>query len=193
MPKAVATEGPVREAVGVFDDAKSLQSVFDELLVSGQFRRDDISLLATDKAIEEKLGYKPKTSEEAAEDPAAPRTIPIMPEEVGNAKGMMIGGFLYLGAIGAAGAVVGTGGTLAALIGAAAAGGGVGATVGGGLSRWLDRKHAERLQDQIERGALVLWVRTADESQEQAALDILKKHGAEDAHIHELEEVEVDK
>jgi hypothetical protein len=45
----------IREAVGVFHDPASLQEAIDELLSSG-FDRAELSLLAGEHAVEEKLG-----------------------------------------------------------------------------------------------------------------------------------------
>ncbi len=47
----------VREVVGVFGDAATLQEAIDELLASG-FDQSEISLLASEQAVVEKLGHK---------------------------------------------------------------------------------------------------------------------------------------
>ena len=47
---------PVREAVAVFETAETLQAAIDELLISG-FNRAELSLLAGEHAVEEKLGH----------------------------------------------------------------------------------------------------------------------------------------
>ena len=47
----------IREAVGVFRDPASLQEAIDELLSSG-FDRAEVSLLAGEHAVEEKLGHR---------------------------------------------------------------------------------------------------------------------------------------
>jgi hypothetical protein len=55
-----ATETPgVREAVGVFESAEKFQEAIDELMSSG-FDRAEISLLASESAVEQKLGHKYK-------------------------------------------------------------------------------------------------------------------------------------
>ena len=61
-------EGTIREAVGVLDDAKSLEDAIDELESSG-FDRAEISLLASEHAIEEKLGHVYTKTEELEDDP----------------------------------------------------------------------------------------------------------------------------
>ena len=42
------------------------------------------------------------------------------------------------------------------------------------------------LQAQLDKGGLLLWVRIADASHEQKALEILNRHGGEDVHVHDL-------
>ena len=50
-------ETDLNEAVGVFKAAEALQEAIDDLLSSG-FDRADLSLLASEHAVEEKLGHK---------------------------------------------------------------------------------------------------------------------------------------
>src|SRR6185312_6268652 len=79
-------------------------------------------------------------------------------------------------AFAAAGFTVATGGVMAAVILAAAgAAGGVGA-IGAFLGREIDRSEASYLDDQLARGGVLLWVRTADAAAEERALDILRRH-----------------
>ena len=54
------------------------------------------------------------------------------------------------------------------------------------LARWLDKHHAEHLQEQLDHGGLLLWVRTPDAAAERRALEVLTRHSAHDVHIHEL-------
>lgn len=105
----------VREAVGVFTRSEDLQSAIDELLSSG-FHRADLSLLASEHAVEGKLGHRYEKVTALADDPTIPRTVYVSPAAVGDAEGGLIGGLMYVGAVAAAGAVVASGGTLAAII-----------------------------------------------------------------------------
>ena len=61
-----------------------------------------------------------------------------------------------------------------------------GALIGSVLTRWLDKHHAEQLQEQLDRGGLLLWVRTPDQATQRRAIDILTRHSAHDVHIHQL-------
>ena len=60
-----------REVVGVFSDGYALESAVEELLNAG-FDLGDISLLAGEKAVVDKLGHKYVKVEAAEDDAAAP-------------------------------------------------------------------------------------------------------------------------
>lgn len=178
----------IREAVGVFHDAASLEAAIDALESSG-FDHSKLSLLAGEDAVAEKLGHKLKSVGEAEDDPEVPRAAYIPIEAVGEGEGALMGGLFYVGAIAAAGAVVATGGTVGVAIASAALAGGTGGVIGSLLARWLDRHHAQYLQDQIDRGGLLLWVRTETPADEKRACDILGRLSAEDVHVHDLPHV----
>jgi hypothetical protein len=175
----------LREAVGVFHDPASLQAAIDELLSSG-FDRAELSLLAAEHTIEAKLAHRYRKVVELEDDPRVPRTAYVSLESIGDAEGGLIGGLVYIGAVIAGGAVVASGGTLAGAFLAAAMAGGAGGLFGSGLARLIDYYHADYLQRQLEKGGLLLWVRTRDTAHEQRARDILERHSGEDVHVHEL-------
>ena len=173
----------VREAVGVFATPERLQEAMDELMTSG-FDRADLSLLAAEKAVEEKLGHKYRKVAELEDDPAVPRAAYVSTESVGDAEGGVIGGLMYIGATAAAGAIVATGGTLAAAIAAAALAGGAGGVIGSILAKWIGDHHARHLQEQLDHGGLLLWARTWNAEDEKRAVEILAKHSGQDVHVH---------
>ena len=175
----------VREAVGIFHRPEDLQSAIDELLSSG-FHRAELSLLANEHAVEEKLGHRYEKVRVLADDPAVPRAAYVSTEAIGGAEGGLIGGLTYVGAVVAAGAIVASGGTLAAIIAAAALAGGAGGLIGSILAKWVGDHHAHYLQEQIDRGGLLLWVRTWNVEDEKRAVEILKKHSGSDVHVHTL-------
>ena len=175
----------LREAVGVFTDANDLQAAIDELLSSG-FHRAELSLLAGEDALNEKLGSNYVNARAAADDPDTVRPTYVSPEAIGDAQGGMVGVLVYAGATIAAGAVVISGGTIVAAIVAATIAGGAGGVVGSVLAKWLGNRHAHYLQMQIDHGGLLLWVRTRDAEAEVRAVDILTKHSSRDVHVHTL-------
>ncbi len=177
----------VREAVGVFQSAEALQDAYDELLSSG-FHRSEVSLMAGEQTVEGKLGHKYQRVAELEDDPNVPRAVYVPPESLGDAQGALIGGLLYIGAAGAAGLVLASGGALAAAVAAGAAAGGASGLLGAALARLIGDHHANYLQEQIDHGGILLWVRTRDEAHEQRAVEILKKHSGVDVHVHGVRE-----
>lgn len=175
----------VHEAVGVFNNAEDLQAAMDDLQSNG-FMRQELSILADEKAVQEKLGHIYRRIEEAEDDPTAPRTIFVSNETIGEAEGSAIGLPLYIAAATAAGITVASGGTMLATILATAAAGTAGAAIGGVLANLIAKHHAEYIQEQIDLGGLLLWVHLRSPEMEKAAKDILGKYSAHDVHMHTI-------
>jgi hypothetical protein len=175
----------IREAVAVFETHETLQDAADELMESG-FDRSELGLLAGEDAVEEKLGHIYKKVEELEDDSKTPRVAYMPNDEIGDAEGALIGAPLYIAAVTVIGIVVATGGTLAAAIGAGILAGGSGALVGNVLANMVEEHHAEYLQEQLDKGGFLLWVRTRDAEHEAKAQAILSKHSSHDVHIHDL-------
>ena len=171
----------VCEVVGVFHNPEDLESAIDELLISG-FDRAELSLLASEDAVATKLGGYYRPASELADDPTIPRAAFVSSAAIGDAEGALIGGLAYVGATAAIGAVVMSGGALAAAVTAAVLAGGTGGLIGTALARWVGHHHAAYLHDQIENGGLLLWVRAWNESDEARALEIIAKHAADKVH-----------
>jgi len=182
MPEEQKEVG-IREAVGVFKTDDELQGAIDELMSSG-FDRAELSLVASEHVVEEKLGHKYDKVTAVEDDPEIPRACYVSPESLGAAEGALISGLMYVGAVAAAGAVLVSGGPLATAIAGMALAGGGGALVGSHFARLVGDRHAEYLQEQLERGGLLLWVRTWNADDERRAVDILKRHSGADVHVH---------
>ena len=171
------------EAVALFHDVKSLQAAIDELLTSG-FDRGDLSVLGNEKAIEDKLGHSYGSTRDLEDNPDAPRGTYVTNESIGVAEGALIGTPLYLCACIGSLAVLASGGTLLGGVAIAAIAGGGGATVGTALAGIVGHEHAKHLTEHLDRGGLLLWVRTRDAQAETKALDVLRRHSGQDVHLH---------
>ena len=182
MPLAKETES-IREAVAVFDTAQTLQNAIDELLSSG-FHRAELSLLASEAGVASKLGHKYRKSSELEDDPSVPRAAYVSTEAIGDGQGAVIGTLIYVGAGLLMGPVAAAGGTLAAIAAAAALGGGAGGLAGTWLAQLLGDQRAQHIQEQLDHGGLLLWVRTWDAEQENLAVQILGRHSGRDVHVH---------
>lgn len=180
-------ENSGREAVGVFQDESAMQSAVDELLLAG-FDRSNLSLLASAQAVEEKLGHKYDKVAEVEDDLSVPRAVFIGKDSRIEGETAVVSGLAYIGAIGTVGAIVASGGTVGLAILGAAAAGGLGGLVGAALARFMDRHHAHYLQDQLDRGGLLLWVSVHGAEREAEARQILEKSGAEHVHVHDVPE-----
>lgn len=173
------------EAVAIFHDVRSFQAAIDDLLSTG-FDGADINVLAHEDAITAKLGRPYRSTKEFMDDPEAPRIGYVPDETIGDAEGAVIGAGVYVPAIVGSLAVVASGGTLLGAIAAAAIAGGAGGLVGAALARFIGHKHAKHLDQHLQRGGLLLWVRTRDSEHVDTVLEILRRHSADDVHLHEI-------
>ncbi len=173
----------VREVAALFHTAESLESAIDELLSSG-FDRAEISLLASEQAVEDKLGQRYERTSELMDADGVPRSVFVSSAAIGDAEGGLIGGLAYVGATVAAGAVVVAGGALAATIAATLVAGGAGGLIGSVLAKWVGHHHAAFFDEQIGRGGLLLWVRAWSPEDEERAARILRRHCADHVHVH---------
>jgi hypothetical protein len=163
----------VCEVVGVFHTAEDLEAAIEELLRSG-FDRAQLGLLASERAIEDKLKHRYRRVTELADDPTVPRIAYVSTAAVGDAKGALIGGLTYVGATAAIGAIVMSGGALAVTLIAALVAGGTGTLLGSILARLVGRHHAEYLNNHIAKGGLLLWVRAWNARDEVLAITFLR-------------------
>jgi hypothetical protein len=175
----------VREAVCVFFDARRLEETIEELQSAG-FKHSEISLLAGEHTVRQSLGHIYTEINEDADDTAAPQTAFVAKEGVGDAVHGILGAFFFTGATVAAGAVVATAGIFGTALMAATAG--LAALVGieAAMAALIGKSEAEFLHEEVDRGHLLLFVRTLDADREAKAVEILSKHSAFDPHIIEI-------
>ncbi|MEM8948152.1 MAG: hypothetical protein AAGA21_16640 [Pseudomonadota bacterium] len=170
------------EAVAIFHDVASLDDAVEALTKAG-FNKSDISLLASETAVEEKLGHRYQRVEELEDDPDAPRVAYRTLADVADNERTIANSLTYLPAAIAAGTVVASAGVVAAAITGAAVGGAVLSTV---LASWLDKSHADHLQEQLEHGGLLVWVKTPTPEKRDAAVRILLDYATSDVHVHKF-------
>jgi hypothetical protein len=185
MAERVDQPDTIREAVAAFSDAEAMQAALSDLQSRG-FDRADISFIARDSYLKGHLAQDYDHVRQAEDDPKAARAAPVEEDDVRQRRTLEISTGATIAAFAAAGLTVATGGAtaLAAGIGAAAAGGigGLGALIG----KLYGQGQQKFMQEQIDRGGVLLWVRVRDAEAEQRALDILRRHGAGDVHIHDI-------
>lgn len=179
----------VREAVAIYHSPANLQAAVDELLTRG-FDRAQLSLMASEHTVRQKLGQKSFDVRELSDNPETPRQEYRSEAILGNAQGALIGGLAYFTGLAAAGVVIATGGTAIAGMAAALLAAGTGGAIGTVLAKLLGRSHARYFEEQIQKGGIVLWVMTPTPEDERRALDILSRHSSEAVHIHAVADAE---
>jgi hypothetical protein len=174
----------IPEAVGVFGTFEDLQKAFYDLRMVG-FSRYDISLLARQEVLEEKLGKAYWRASDLEDDPTAPRAAFVSEEAIGELQGAIAGGFLFVASYIALAAMLTPASTLAASIAAIAIGGSPAAVIGTLFARRVGKQHKDYYANQIEHGGILLWVRVHDKEHEDLAVKIMKGHSGRDVHTHQ--------
>ncbi len=170
------------QAVAVFQDVAGLDAAVGELVDAG-FEMDDVSLLASEVTVEDKLGHRYERVEELEDSADAPRVAYRTLAEFADNERTIANALTFLPTILAAGTVVASAGVVAAAIAGTAVSGALLSTA---LARWIDKAHADHLQEQLEHGGLLLWVNAPTAEKQGAAFRILKAHGAADVHLHDF-------
>lgn len=175
----------LREVAGAFFELDKLQDAVDELLACG-FRGEAISMLASEYTVRESLGDYYTRINQFSTSPDAPKTAFVAKESMGDTMHALFGSLFFLGATVAAGAVVISAGAFAGALTAAVAGSTVIAGIGAVLATIIHESDAEEIEQQIDEGHLVLFVRAANDKQEALATKILSKHAATDVKIYNV-------
>lgn len=173
----------VRECVGLFLTGEDLQEAIREL-ESTAFPRQDISVMGTRSELMDVFGSKTIDPHMAMDNPDTPRAAPARPEEKNIGTSAMVSVPAYVGAMAAAlsaGAVA-----FPAIIGAAVIGGVGGGAMGGILAKLFGDRDTRHYEEQIDRGGLLLWVRTPDREREEIAVSIMRKFHALEVHVHDI-------
>ncbi|WP_246848388.1 hypothetical protein [Sphingomonas beigongshangi] len=177
----------VREVVGTVHNLDLLESMVVALSAAG-FDKSDIDLMASREAVLEKLPAIYADPISLAEIPDLPRRELVTRDEGTTVTGLVFGTLMSLAALGAALPVVASGGALAAVLAATAAGGAAGAGIARVVRKViLGGVGAEALERDLSGGGLVVFVRARDAAAEERAQEIMRKSGALNVHIHEIE------
>lgn len=170
MPKTI------REVVAVFDDPKALEDAVFALETSG-FDRAAFSLLASEKVVKQKLGHRYQQVKDVEDEPNVPRDTFFSRVSRWEADCLPAPALAAVGAF----MLIGTASVLPVLVAA-----GAGALLGAALSRMMHEDHATRVQEQLARGGLLLWVNVRGAKEEETALEVLRAHSAHDVHAHDI-------
>ncbi|OSQ38741.1 hypothetical protein [Thalassospira mesophila] len=164
-----------RQIMGVFDTADTMHKAVTELQTAG-FNRSEMTLIANELTIDQKLGHIYRKTEDLENDPAPPRITYTSPDPMGDAHGAIIGAPMYVAAFTTAGVMVAAGGPMVATIAAIIGAGGAGAAIGGVFAKLFGKQHSDKVQKKLEDGGLLLAIRSNDDAREQQARSILAKY-----------------
>ena len=165
----------LREAVARFDDPERLEAAVSALQGNG-FNRADISFMAHAGLFGEHVAGGYADMRMAADDPRARHETPAESTDVRQGRTLATSLAAVIAAFGAAAVAAGVG---------AAAGLSAGA-IGAAIGRRAGDSERQFFDEQIDRGGVLVWVRTRDAEAEERALQILRAHGAADPHLHEV-------
>jgi hypothetical protein len=160
----------IREAVGIFAEPGALHEAINTLLEAG-FDTEQIGLLTGEDALKDLLGeFRTEPN-----GPDSPNTAFVARDSVGGTVRSGLGGLFFAGTTAAAGTAVASfailgGGLLAAVTGVAAVG-----AVGAALALVIRQSDADRLEDEIEAGHLLLFVRAHSRQREKLARKIMRE------------------
>lgn len=175
----------VREAIAVFPDPQTLKTAVKDLLASG-FSRDHIGLLASEHSVRESLGDFYTHTNNTNASGQTPVTAFIDKNTASQQQDSLGGSLFFVGTSGAMGAVVASsavfGGALLAALSGVLAVGAIGAMAG----KIIQQSDADYLQQQIDEGHILLFVRVPERTREQEVVDLLTRHDGQRAKIYEI-------
>jgi hypothetical protein len=175
------------ELVGLFHSCDDLENAISTITSSG-WDRASLSLLTQHHLLESE--HLDASMHALADDPESERRPPISDTDVRQGRTMLAGMAGVTAAFLASGATIMTGGgTLAAVVGAAVAGGGAGAMVEA-LGQKVGRARERFLREQLDHGGILLWVKIETPEGERKARKIFASCNASDIHLHTFDSAE---
>jgi hypothetical protein len=172
-----------REVVGAFRGVEALEGAANTLMSCG-FDRAALSLIAIEEVVRKQFGSRLIKVEKLEDEPDTPRIAYMNHDDVAIGRGMLISGLSYLGAAAGTAAVLTSGGALLPAVAVAAAGGVRGGSLGALLESWFNTETAKKISGEVERGGLILWVRTHSPEEDDDASDIMIANGAYGIHTY---------
>lgn len=178
------TQQKAREAVAVFNELKKLDEAVAELESEG-FPRHSISVLGNKEKVNKRFGADAVRPEWLEDNPNAPRGISVRPEEKTIGASLIVAIPAYVG--GCIGLLTVNPASNDVLLGAVTLGSLLGAAIGAAILSLIGIKLKDRINKQIRKGGLLLWVGTPEPEKEELALKVLRKNGGYHVHIHNIE------
>lgn len=175
----------VREVTAVFHSLEHRDIAIEALLTHG-FDHADIDLLAKHDEVVSRLGGVQVPSEELADNPVAPRRSFIDRADISVTLVLISTLAACGGALAAIWYLIDSNKgplftTMAAILAALIAGGAAAAIIADAFRQWRDPEEIARVH------GLVVWVRVKSPEQEELARMLLREHGGDAIHVHEVD------
>ncbi len=170
-----------REAVALFHDAAAFEKAIADLVAQG-IPADRIAMLASCEAVEAKLGHRLCKTAELEDKSEAPRVAYVPAGEENQRGNWVIGALSYVAA--SLGLILASSAGLVPMILAGTAAGGAIASVGEVVKWLVGHERADRYEEQLKCGGIVLWVRLDNSREARSAIRVLRSHRAGDVHLH---------
>lgn len=171
----------IGNVVGVFASADTLEGAAEDLMSHG-FDRAQLSILGTDQAVAEHYGMRPPPLKALMDDPQAPRLPYIDHHELAIGQGALVSAPFYVTGVLITLMMAASGAAMLWSVLAGLLGGFCASLFGLLFARRVGRATATKIQGELNRGGVVLWVTAAERDAAARAMRILKRHGGQLVH-----------
>ncbi len=163
-----------KDQVGIFFEADTLENAITELKSIG-IDYEQLGLLSEESSLKGKLGHIYEKIANAS-DGNSPDTVFVDEESVGSAPYAAIGGLSFVATALGGGAILASAGVLGGALAVATATPVVIGLAGLLAGYVLNQSDANALQEQVEAGHLLLFVRTSENRLKEQVAKVLEKH-----------------
>ena len=182
---AQSSDNMVQEAIGVFFDVDHLKNAVKELERAG-FDQSELGLLAGEEAVEQALQDVYTRSQDFSEDTNAPCVAFVANRAGDDTIHALLGGLFFYGVTTAAGAAVASAAILGGAVIAAASGVAAIGLAGAVMGLIIHQSDADFLDEQVDEGHFLLFVRTRDAERAAKAVEILKTNCAFEPKVYSV-------
>jgi hypothetical protein len=186
QPKEKQRVPKTQEAIGIFFDVDHLKEAIEALVAAG-FDRSEVGLLAGARTVRQALGEFYTQTNQFADDPKAPCTAFVANRSNDDTFHALLGGLFFYGATTAAGAAVASAAILGGAVVAAASGVAAIGAAGAIMGLLIHKSDSEFLDEHVDAGHLLLFVRANEPSRGDKAVQILSEHGAYAPKVYTVE------
>lgn len=175
----------LRETVGAFSEAENLEAAITRLKSAG-LQSSQLGLMAHSGSVSEKLSH---LYDEVAWDgdcEKCPEVLFVERDSAKTAVNAFLGGLGAVASAAAGGAIVASAAITTGPIGAAAAGATVVTGIGALATTVISESDAQMLQNRLEEGQILLFVKPEDADQEVLAREVIDTYATSESELVEI-------